>query len=165
MTPKISATQINVSKVVKRDSSLVEFSFLAIADSIFKAAQSVGGKDREQSIALAHEVVELLNQAADKETISSAKIQELVEKVLVLDEATSSLDSQTEHEIQKDLARLMRGRTTIIIAHRLSTIMQADTIVVMERGKIVQTGTHAQLITQPGKYKKLWQLQRGGYLV
>ncbi len=83
MTPKISATQISVSKVVKRDSSIVEFSFLAIADSIFKAAQSVGGKDREQSIALAHEVVELLNQAADKETVSSQQIQELVEKVLI----------------------------------------------------------------------------------
>ena len=101
----------------------------------------------------------------EKQRVSIARAILADKKVLVLDEATSSLDSQTEHEIQKDLARLMRGRTTIIIAHRLSTIMQADTIVVMERGKIVQTGTHAQLITQPGKYKKLWQLQRGGYLV
>ena len=58
----------------------------------------------------------------------------------------------------------MRGRTTIIIAHRLSTIMQADIIVVMEKGKIVQQGKHEQLIKQPGLYQKLWNLQRGGYI-
>lgn len=83
---------------------------------------------------------------------------------MVLDEATSALDSETEHEIQTDLEKLMEGRTSIIIAHRLSTIMNADKIVVMEKGKIVQAGTHRQLINQKGKYKKLWNLQKGGYL-
>ena len=85
-------------------------------------------------------------------------------KVLVLDEATSSLDSQTEHEIQKDLEKLMENRTSIIIAHRLSTIMKADMIVVLEEGRIVQKGTHNELIRQSGTYRKLWNLQKGGYI-
>jgi ABC-type transport system involved in Fe-S cluster assembly fused permease/ATPase subunit len=58
----------------------------------------------------------------------------------------------------------MKGRTTIIIAHRLSTIMKADKIIVLKKGKIVQAGTHAQLIKKPGEYKKLWNLQKGGYI-
>ena len=58
----------------------------------------------------------------------------------------------------------MKGRTSLIIAHRLSTIMHADTIVVLENGKIVQIGNHKQLINKQGLYKKLWNLQRGGYL-
>ena len=85
-------------------------------------------------------------------------------KVIVLDEATSSLDSQTESEIQKDLEKLLEGRTSIIIAHRLSTIMKADKIIVLEGGKIVQTGSHNNLINKPGLYKKLWNLQKGGYI-
>ena len=84
--------------------------------------------------------------------------------MLILDEATSSLDSETEFEIQKDLKKLMEGRTTIIIAHRLSTIMNADTIVVLKNGKIVQKGNHKKLIKQKGEYKKLWNLQKGGYI-
>ena len=58
----------------------------------------------------------------------------------------------------------MQGRTSIIIAHRLSTIMHADKIVVMKHGKIVQEGTHSQLISQSGEYKQLWNLQKGGYI-
>ena len=83
---------------------------------------------------------------------------------MVLDEATSSLDSETEHEIQKDLHKLLEGRTSIIIAHRLSTIMNADRIIVMKEGKIIQQGKHFELIKQPGEYKKLWNLQKGGYI-
>ena len=100
----------------------------------------------------------------EKQRVSIARAILANKKVLVLDEATSSLDSETEYEIQKDLARLMEGRTSIIIAHRLSTIMHADKIVVMKRGKIVQMGTHRQLINQAGEYKKLWNLQKGGYI-
>ena len=58
----------------------------------------------------------------------------------------------------------MKGRTSIVIAHRLSTIMKADTIIVMDKGKIVQKGTHKELIKQDGLYKKLWSLQKGGYI-
>lgn len=100
----------------------------------------------------------------EKQRVSIARAILADKKILVLDEATSSLDSQTEHEIQKDLEKLMEGRTSIIIAHRLSTIMKADTIIVMEKGKIVQSGTHEQLIRQSGTYKKLWNLQKGGYI-
>jgi ATP-binding cassette, subfamily B, heavy metal transporter len=100
----------------------------------------------------------------EKQRVSIARALLADKKILVLDEATSSLDSQTEHEIQEDLRKLMKGRTSIIIAHRLSTIMNADTIVVMDKGKIVQMGTHSQLIRQEGEYKKLWNLQKGGYI-
>ena len=79
--------------------------------------------------------------------------------VLILDEATSSLDSQSEIEVQRALENLMKGRTTIIIAHRLSTIMNADRIIVLEKGMIVQEGTHSSLLEQEGPYKKLYQIQ------
>lgn len=86
-------------------------------------------------------------------------------KILLLDEATSSLDSESEHLIQKALANLMKNKTTFIIAHRLSTIMSVDQILVLREGKIVETGTHADLTKKDGGlYKKLWDLQVGGYL-
>lgn len=100
----------------------------------------------------------------EKQRVSIARAILANKKVLVLDEATSSLDSKTEHEIQQDLKKLMEGRTTIIIAHRLSTIMHADEIIVMEKGKIVQNGNHFELIRKTGTYKELWNLQKGGYI-
>jgi len=100
----------------------------------------------------------------EKQRVSIARAILANKKILVLDEATSSLDSITEHEIQEDLKQLMKNRTSIIIAHRLSTIMTADIIVVMSKGKIVQMGNHNKLINQPGEYKKLWNMQKGGYI-
>jgi ABC-type multidrug transport system fused ATPase/permease subunit len=100
----------------------------------------------------------------EKQRVSIARAILADKKILVLDEATSSLDSETEFEIKKDLKRLMEGRTSIIIAHRLSTIMSADIIVVLKKGEIVQIGNHNRLISQPGEYKKLWNLQKGGYI-
>ncbi len=100
----------------------------------------------------------------EKQRVSIARAILANKKILVLDEATSALDSKTEHEIQKDLQNLMEGRTSIIIAHRLSTIMSADLIVVLDKGKIVQQGTHNQLINKPGTYRELWNLQKGGYI-
>jgi ATP-binding cassette subfamily B protein len=100
----------------------------------------------------------------EKQRVSIARAILANKRVLVLDEATSSLDSQTEFEIKQALEELMKGRTSIIIAHRLSTIMSADKIVVMKNGKIVQEGTHNQLIKQPGEYRHLWNLQKGGYI-
>lgn len=84
--------------------------------------------------------------------------------ILVLDEATSSLDSESEQLIQEALWRLIEGKTTIIIAHRLSTVMKADLIVVMDKGKIVETGTHRDLVEQKGIYARLFEIQSGGYL-
>lgn len=100
----------------------------------------------------------------EKQRVSIARAILANKKILVLDEATSALDSETEYQIQNDLQQLMEGRTSIIIAHRLSTIMNADVIVVMKEGKIVQMGKHSELIRKPGEYSKLWNLQKGGYL-
>jgi ATP-binding cassette subfamily B protein len=75
--------------------------------------------------------------------------------VLVLDEATSSLDTQTEYAVQAELERLAEGRTTITIAHRLSTIRDADQIVVLDAGRIVEHGTHDELLTKGGRYAAL----------
>lgn len=100
----------------------------------------------------------------EKQRVSIARAILANKKILVLDEATSALDSQTEHDIQQDLQKLMQGRTTLIIAHRLSTIMSADVIVVLKEGKIMQMGTHKQLIRKRGEYKHLWDLQKGGYI-
>jgi ATP-binding cassette, subfamily B, heavy metal transporter len=100
----------------------------------------------------------------EKQRVSIARAILANKKILVLDEATSALDSQTEHEIQRDLKELMKGRTSIIIAHRLSTIMHADKIIVLKKGKIVQIGSHKELISKPGEYRNLWNLQKGGYI-
>ena len=79
--------------------------------------------------------------------------------VLILDEATSALDAESERLVQKALANLMQNKTSVVIAHRLSTVRRADKIVVMEKGKIIQTGTHAELLARGGVYKKLYELQ------
>jgi ATP-binding cassette subfamily B protein/subfamily B ATP-binding cassette protein MsbA len=83
-------------------------------------------------------------------------------RILILDEATSNLDTESERLIQASLARLMRGRTSFVIAHRLSTIMHADQIVVLEHGRIVERGTHAELMEQSGRYRAMVALQVRG---
>jgi ATP-binding cassette, subfamily B, multidrug efflux pump len=84
--------------------------------------------------------------------------------ILVLDEATSALDSEVELAIQEQLLGLMEGKTVIAIAHRLSTIARMDRLVVLDRGRIVEEGTHAELLTHDGHYAKLWRHQSGGFL-
>lgn len=84
--------------------------------------------------------------------------------ILILDEATSSLDSHSEGLIQQALNNLMKGKTVIVIAHRLSTIRKMDRIIVIDKGKIVDEGTHNTLLKKDSLYKKLWKLQAGGFI-
>ena len=79
--------------------------------------------------------------------------------ILVLDEATSALDVESERAVQLALSNLMRGRTVFVIAHRLSTVRRADRIVVLERGRVVESGTHEQLLETGGTYQRLYHLQ------
>ena len=84
--------------------------------------------------------------------------------ILLLDEATSALDSEVESIIQKSLKTVMEGKTVLAIAHRLSTIAELDRLIVMEGGKIVEEGTHNELLARQGLYFRLWNLQSGGFL-
>ena len=84
--------------------------------------------------------------------------------ILVLDEATSALDSESEKLIQASLDTLMKNRTAIVIAHRLSTIAKLDRIIVLENGKIIEDGSHQQLLAQNGTYARLWNHQSGGFI-
>jgi ATP-binding cassette subfamily B multidrug efflux pump len=84
--------------------------------------------------------------------------------ILVLDEATSALDSEVEAAIQNNLDELMQGKTVLAIAHRLSTIAALDRLIVMDEGRIVEEGTHAQLVAKGGLYSELWARQSGGFL-
>ncbi|MEO1961904.1 MAG: ATP-binding cassette domain-containing protein, partial [Paracoccus sp. (in: a-proteobacteria)] len=84
--------------------------------------------------------------------------------ILVLDEATSALDSEVEAQVQQALSRAMRGKTVLAIAHRLSTIAQLDRIVVMDAGRIVEQGSHDDLLALGGLYARYWNRQSGGFL-
>jgi len=101
----------------------------------------------------------ILLSGGQRQRIAIARAVLVNAPVLILDEATSALDTESEALVQKALANLMQNRTSIVIAHRLSTIRKADKIVVMEKGRIVESGTHDELLKQGGTYKKLYELQ------
>jgi ATP-binding cassette subfamily B multidrug efflux pump len=99
-----------------------------------------------------------------RQRIAIARVMLKDAPILVLDEATSALDSEVEAAIQSNLERLMRGKTVLAIAHRLSTIAALDRLIVMDRGSIVEEGTHAELVSRGGLYADLWSRQSGGFL-
>ena len=96
----------------------------------------------------------------EKQRVAIARTILKAPPILVLDEATSALDTFTEREIQSALERVSRGRTTIVIAHRLSTVVEADEILVLDKGLIVERGTHDGLLERGGVYAALWSRQR-----
>ncbi len=99
-----------------------------------------------------------------RQRIAIARVMLKDAPILILDEATSALDSEVEAAIQENLYRLMEGKTVIAIAHRLSTIAAMDRLVVVDRGRIVEEGTHESLVAGDGLYAQLWQRQSGGFL-
>ena len=94
-----------------------------------------------------------------KQLLCITRIMLALPPMLILDEATSSIDTRTERKIGDAFEKLMQGRTTFIVAHRLSTIVNADTILVMQSGRVVEQGTHKQLLAQNGEYAKLYNGQ------
>jgi ATP-binding cassette subfamily B multidrug efflux pump len=94
-----------------------------------------------------------------KQLVSFARALAHNPRILILDEATSSVDTDTEFRVREALTRMVEGRTSLIIAHRLSTIQRADKIIVMHKGKVREMGTHQQLLAASGVYWKLYQLQ------
>ena len=99
-----------------------------------------------------------------RQRIAIARVMLKNAPILLLDEATSALDSEVEVAIQESLDEMMQGKTVIAIAHRLSTIAAMDRLIVMDEGRIVEQGTHAQLLEKNGTYARLWQHQSGGFL-
>jgi ATP-binding cassette subfamily B protein len=95
----------------------------------------------------------------EKQRIAIARVLLKNPPILLFDEATSALDSEAERSILAALSEIAKDKTTIVIAHRLSTIVDADQIVVLDQGQIVEQGSHAELLAVQGKYAKLWQMQ------
>lgn len=132
-------------------------------DSIIAAAQAAQAHDFITSLPESYETVVgergITLSGGQRQRVAIARALLLDPRILILDDSTASVDVQTERLIQKALARLMQGRTTFVIAQRLSTVRRADTILVLERGLVVESGSHDELLQQEGHYKQIYDLQ------
>ena len=135
----------------------------ATDEEVLAAVEAIGAKRIIENLdeGFDTEVGERGNRLSEgeRQLVSFARALLANPKILVLDEATSSIDIYTEHAIQKGMKALLKDRTSIVIAHRLSTIVNADRILVLENGKIVEQGRHAELMARKGKYYSLYDLQ------
>jgi ATP-binding cassette subfamily B protein/subfamily B ATP-binding cassette protein MsbA len=148
-----------------------------VAENIGYSSRSAtrGDIERAARVANAHDFITALDNGYDtvigergvrlsggeRQRLAIARAVLADPRILILDEATSNLDSDNERLIQQALHTLLRGRTTFVIAHRLSTIAHADLIVVLENGRVIETGTHAELIATSGKYRHMVHMQTG----
>jgi ATP-binding cassette subfamily B protein len=136
----------------------------ASADEVIDAARSAHIHEFIQSLPDGYDTVVgergLKLSGGEKQRVAIARALLKNPQILVFDEATSALDSKSEKAIQAELDRIAQGRTALVIAHRLSTVMDADEIIVMELGRIVERGTHRSLLERGGHYAQMWQLQQ-----
>ncbi len=141
----------------------------ASLDDIRRAAQRAHIDDFIQSLSEQYDTLVgergIKLSGGERQRVAIARAILADRPILILDEATSSLDSASEKAIQLALHALIQGRTSIMVAHRLSTILDADRILVFDHGKIVEQGTHAELLWQNGQYANLFRLQSGGFIV
>ena len=132
-------------------------------EDIIAAAKTVNAASFIEKLdgGYSHHVIErgAAVSAGQRQLISFARALAFTPSVLILDEATANIDTETESLIQDALGKMMEGRTTIMVAHRLSTIQNAGYIIVMHKGRIVEEGTHQELLEKGGIYYKLYKLQ------
>jgi ATP-binding cassette, subfamily B, multidrug efflux pump len=135
----------------------------ASLDEIVAASKSAQAHEFIQDLADGYETVVgergITLSGGQRQRVAIARALLLDPRILILDDSTSSVDTETERLIQEALDHLMQGRTTFVIAHRLSTVRRADLILVMDHGRIVERGTHAQLLAQKGLYREIYDLQ------
>ena len=163
---------IEFDKIVQAVESLCEAAAYELPGDVLAAIENAAQKARchdfimalpEQYHALVGEHgIKLSGGQKQRMAIARAFLKNA--PILLLDEATSSLDSVTEQEIHTALHEIMKNKTTLVIAHRLSTLLHMDRILVFDRGKIIEDGSHKQLLKKKGRYYTLWNSQVGGFL-
>lgn len=155
--------------VLFNDSILYNIAYgnpLATQDEIFQAAKAASIHDFIMGLPEGYQTQVgergLKLSGGEKQRVAIARTLLKNPPILILDEATSALDTRTERAIQEELSQIARNRTTLIIAHRLSTIVEADEILVLDKGRVIERGTHRELVARGGRYTQMWALQQAG---
>jgi ATP-binding cassette subfamily B multidrug efflux pump len=152
---------ISYGRLEASDEDIRHAAQLAHADQFIPGLQDKDGNRGYDSL-VGERGVKL--SGGQRQRIAIARAAMKTSKILLLDEATSALDSESERLIQESLLEMMKGRTVLVIAHRLSTIAHLDRLIIVDQGKIVEDGSHEELIAKGGLYARLWNLQSAGFL-